>query len=100
LDRVRGNGGIGGGGSGEQWTTGHPIEDKATSGGTNTGGGGGGVSGYSAGYNQPGSGGSGVVIIRYADSLAAATSTTGNPTYTVSGGYRTYKFTASGSITF
>jgi hypothetical protein len=40
------------------------------------------------------------VIIRYADSIAAATSTTGSPTYTVSGGYRTYKFTASGSITF
>jgi hypothetical protein len=98
--KVRGYGGIGGGGQGEQWTTGHPIENKATSGETNTGGGGGGVSGYFASYSQPGSGGSGVVIIRYADSIAAATSTTGSPIYTVSGGYRTYKFTASGSITF
>jgi hypothetical protein len=33
-------------------------------------------------------------------SFAAATRTTGSPTYTVSGGYRTYKYTSSGSITF
>jgi hypothetical protein len=46
------------------------------------------------------SGGSGIVILRYADTYPAATSTTGSPTITVSGGYRIYKFTASGSITF
>jgi hypothetical protein len=40
------------------------------------------------------------VIVRYADTYAAATSTTGSPTITVSGGYRTYTWTASGSITF
>jgi hypothetical protein len=45
-------------------------------------------------------GGSGIVIIRYADSYAAATSTTGSPTITVSGGYRIYKWTGNGSITF
>jgi hypothetical protein len=39
------------------------------------------------------------VIIRYTDAAAVAT-TTGNPTYTVAGGYRIYKFTSSGSITF
>jgi hypothetical protein len=39
------------------------------------------------------------VIIRYSDSYPAATSTTGTPTVTVSGGYRTYKFTGNGSIT-
>ena len=43
---------------------------------------------------------SGVVIIRYADSLPAASTTTGSPTITVAGGYRTYKFTGTGSITF
>jgi hypothetical protein len=41
-----------------------------------------------------------VVIIRYPDSFTPAASTTGSPTITVSGGYRTYKFTGSGSITF
>jgi hypothetical protein len=40
------------------------------------------------------------VIIRYADSFAAAASTTGSPTITVSGGFRTYLWTGNGSITF
>jgi hypothetical protein len=40
------------------------------------------------------------VIIRYADNFPAATSTTGSPTITVTGGYRVYKFTGSGTITF
>jgi hypothetical protein len=63
----------------------------------NTGGGGGG--GQRSG-NQGAAGGSGVVIIRYADSTPAATSTTGSPNVQVSGGYRIYTFTSSGSITF
>jgi hypothetical protein len=39
------------------------------------------------------------VILRYPDSYAAAT-TTGSPTVTVTGGYRIYQFTDSGTITF
>jgi hypothetical protein len=47
-----------------------------------------------------GNGGSGIVIIRYPDNYDAAASTTGSPTVTVSGGYRIYTWTSSGSITF
>jgi len=47
-----------------------------------------------------GAGGSGIVIIRYADTFAAASATTGSPTVTVSGGYRIYTFTGTGSITW
>jgi hypothetical protein len=46
------------------------------------------------------SGGKGVVIIRYTDFYPAATSTTGSPAVIVTGGYRIYVWTASGSITF
>ena len=46
------------------------------------------------------SGDSGVVILRYADSFSPASATTGSPTITVAGGYRTYRFTGNGSITF
>ena len=52
------------------------------------------------GDGQSNAGGSGIVIIRYADTLPAATTTTGSPTITVSGGYRYYKWTGSGSVTF
>ena len=93
-----GNGGgtPGAGGGGTSGTS-------PTPGGTNLGGGGGG--GYNtyptSPYNRPGSaGGSGVLILRYPDSFAAAVSTTGSPTVTVAGGYRIYKFTGTGSITW
>jgi hypothetical protein len=62
----------------------------------NTGGGGGGGGDGDNGQ----AGGSGIVIIRYPDSYDAAASTTGSPTITVTGGYRIYKWTGSGSITF
>jgi hypothetical protein len=66
--------------------------------GANTGNGGYGAS--SGGYGALGNpGGSGVVIIRYADSHPAA-STTGSPVITADGAYRVYQFNASGSITF
>ena len=74
-----GSGGSGGGGSNGAGTV-------------NTGGGGGGSESNANG------GGSGIVIIRYADSNAAAI-TTGSPTVTVTGGYRIYKFTGDGTIT-
>jgi hypothetical protein len=47
-----------------------------------------------------GNGGSGIVIIRYPDSFYPASNTTGNPTLTVTGGYKIYTFTSTGSITF
>jgi hypothetical protein len=40
------------------------------------------------------------VIIRYEDTKPAAASTTGSPTITTAGGYRVYRWTSSGSITF
>lgn len=86
-----GSGGNGGGGAGT--TTG-----TAGSGTTRTGGGGGGKTPGQSGTS--GNGGGGVVIIRYADSLPAATSTTGSPTTTTSGGYRYYAWSGNGSITF
>jgi hypothetical protein len=63
----------------------------------NTGGGGGGA-GNGATSVTGGTGGSGAVIIRYPDTYGAAAVTTA--TYIVSGGYRTYIFTSSGTILF
>ena len=71
-----------------------------TAGTANTGGGGGGGAYATPTPVYGGNGGSGIVIIRYADSYPAATSTTGSPTITVAGGYRVYSWTGSGSITF
>jgi len=88
-------GGFGGGG----WGLSVPYNSAAKNGFTNTGGGGGGGS-YGFPSVSSGSGGSGVVIIRYPSSFDVATSTTGSPTVTTSGDYRYYKFTGSGSITW
>jgi hypothetical protein len=85
-------GGAGGGGNGGNLNT-----SPATAGTVNTGGGGGG-GGYT-GYPAQ-AGGSGIVIIRYPNTYALATSTTGSPTITTAGGYNIYTWTSSGSITF
>jgi hypothetical protein len=76
-------GGLGGGGTGD-----------SSSGTANTGGGGG-----TSGGGSP-NGGSGTVILRYPSTGPLASSTTGSPTVNATGGYRYYKFTGSGSITF
>ena len=83
-------GGGAGGNSGVDGSAGSP----------NTGGGGGGAGETQGNIFTGGDGGSGVVIIRYADTYAAASATTGGPTITVAGGYRVYKWTTSGSITW
>ena len=94
-----GQGGQGGGGAGAVNSPGA----NGTAGTANTGGGGGGGHGRDTDYAGGGygaNGGSGIVILRIPDSESAAASTTGSPTITTAGGYRVYKFTSSGSITF
>jgi len=76
-----GTGGAGGGGN------------AGTDGTINTGGGGGG------GQGAQGNGGTGIVVIRYPDSFAPAT-TTGSPNVIYSGGYVSYRFWQSGTIVF
>ena len=102
----------GDGGSGysaSAWGLGMVSGGGGASGGSTGGnaGSGGGAANYGGGgnsivYPKSGSsaGGSGIVIIRYADSNPAASATTGSPTVTVSGGFRVYTWTSSGSITF
>jgi hypothetical protein len=85
-------GGAGGGGAGGNNAT---TKLNGQSGGVNTGGGAGGSRDANGGK-----GGSGIVVIRYADSYPLAASTTGSPTVTTAGGYRVYKYTSSGTITF
>lgn len=84
---VAGVGGLGGGADGANY--------NAPSGDANTGGGGGGT--YFG--PNPGSGGSGIVILRTLGSIFAG-ATTGSPTRVFSGGYTYYTFTGNGSITF
>ena len=93
---LAGSGGNGGGAPGN--STGAPYGTDGTA--NSGGGGGGGISSLYPTNRYPTNGGSGIVIIRYADTYVAAASTTGSPTITTAGGYRVYKWTSSGSITF
>jgi hypothetical protein len=70
----------------------------STSGVANRGGGGGGGGGSGGTV----AGGSGTVVIRYANTYANPASTTGSPTVTNVGGYKIYTWTTvgAGSITF
>jgi hypothetical protein len=76
------------------------LSNAGTSGVANTGSGGGGGGGNNTIRLASGSGGSGIVILRYPSYLAPATSTTGSPEMVVTGGWRVYTFVASGTITF
>jgi hypothetical protein len=69
----------------------------------NSGFGGGGVGHVDSvtnGQYNGGSGGSGIVIIRYPRNLAPPASTTGNPQVRYNNGYQIYIWTSSGTITF
>lgn len=87
-----GSGGTGGGGAGS--------DTQATAGTAALGGGGGGGWLYSGGAG--GAGGAGVVVIAYPSIYPVAASVTGSPTVdtTTRAGYRVYRWTGSGSITF
>lgn len=113
-----GNGGLGGGGGGgggqsgtggtgggstEPGSEGQPGSSGAPgnpggAGGVNSGGGGSFGGGFQGTPSV--SGGSGIVIIRYPDNNPLAASTTGSPIVNTTGGFRIYKWTGSGSITF
>lgn len=86
--------GLGGGGTGSTQSVNSNIINR---GAVNTGGGGG---GGDYGFGNGNFGGSGIVVIRYPDTYASAANTIGSPNIIVSGGYRIYKWTSSGSITF
>jgi hypothetical protein len=93
----------GGGGNnysgGSNGTGGSGVGGNAPAGSAtvNTGSGG---AGQYGGIGASGSGSSGICIFKYPDNSPAAANTTGSPTITVSGGFRIYKWTSSGSITF
>lgn len=84
ISGVGGIGGVGGGGDGSATTN-----TGGTSGGTNTGGGGGGTAEAGGYIPTTASGGSGIVILSYPDTYAAAASTS-NATVTTSGSGSAY----------
>jgi hypothetical protein len=83
---------VGGNGGGGGLSPGSGVQNGAA----NTGGGG---AGERFAGSPSGNGGSGVVIVRYPDTLPAPLATTGSPVVTTAGGFRIFRFTGSGSIT-
>ena len=71
------------------------------SGSANTGNGGGGGGGVAVSGNAAGgNGGSGLIVIAYSEAFPAPSQITGTYTQPTRAGYRVYRFTGSGSITF
>jgi hypothetical protein len=99
LSPVRRNAGVGKSssisGSAVTYATGGRYVTPVENGSANTGDGGTGM--YQA---TSGAGGSGIVVLRYPATFSSASSVTGSPTVTEASGYRIYRFTSSGSITF
>lgn len=99
LSPVRRNAGVGKSssitGSPTTYATGGRYVTPVESGSANTGDGGSGM--Y---QTASGAGGSGIVVLRYPAVFLPASSTTGTPTITEVSGFRIYRFTGSGSITF
>jgi hypothetical protein len=91
-------GGIGGGGNGGSYNNSTNFTHDFLDAEANTGGGGGAYGGIDRAL--AGNGGSGIVVIRYSSYLVPATSTTGSPRTYITGNWRVYVFTASGTITF
>jgi hypothetical protein len=69
-----------------------------TAGGANTGTGGDGGQGDGSSAHDGATGGSGIVVVSYANTAGDATTVTGTHTFTNTGGNKIYKFTGSGSI--
>jgi hypothetical protein len=86
-------------GSSVTYATGGTSNGTQAAATANTGNGGSGGIGSNSPIVFGWTGGSGIVVISYPDTIAAATTTTGSPTITTSGGNRIYKWTGSGSIT-
>jgi len=87
------------GGNGNVWLNGTFYAGGGGTTGTAGGSGGGGTGKPGPGAGQPGgSGGSGVVILRYEDYLDPAANTNGTVSVTTANGYRYYTFTSSGNI--
>lgn len=85
---TQGSGGTGGGGNGGKYVSSGVDTPSAQNGTANTGGGGGG------GYNTRGSGGSGIVILKYPDNITLTIGGGLTSSTSTSGGFKITSFTA------